>query len=458
MLFDAFIAHASEDKDELVRPLARLLQQNHVEVWYDEFSLSLGDSLRRSIDRGLAHARFGIVVISPNFIRKPWPAWELDGLVARQNLGGHTSILPIWHNVGHDEVVRFSPALSDKFAVSSSAGIEAVARRILDVIRPRGSTLILARDRLLDLGQDPPVISDDWWLDLAAESQEDDKQIGPGSASGRDRWSFPPPRRGSAPSDRAERLVQSALQRTWTREAKRLSISQVTHPAAIFDFIQRQPGLMEVCHSNLAYLLAYAPQLAIPSAEGAFKSQIDEYYLTRRNSNPAELDVQVAFRDFEYLGYQPLGLASYFIDGGDGVHRGAGIYEPIEVLSWLFSDSSSWLPSHIRKVLTRGVADGGRWLWREGQTRKAVEYKDWYDGEHTGALAKYAEGRTSSKLNNEVVSDAKHRLEFSRRLLQLPESAHQLSEKLLSLDFDGFLHRHWEARSRGRSLYGRISR
>src|SRR4051812_25388888 len=50
MLYDAFICHASEDKDAFVRPLAEALQQNHLEIWYDEFTLSIGDSIRRAID------------------------------------------------------------------------------------------------------------------------------------------------------------------------------------------------------------------------------------------------------------------------------------------------------------------------------------------------------------------------------------------------------------------------
>ena len=78
MLYDAFICHASEDKNDFVRPLAERLRQEHVEVWYDEFSLNVGDSLRRSIDRGLAQSRFGIVVLSPSFFRKHWSQWELD--------------------------------------------------------------------------------------------------------------------------------------------------------------------------------------------------------------------------------------------------------------------------------------------------------------------------------------------------------------------------------------------
>jgi len=41
--FDVFISHASEDKDDIVRPLANALQAAGLEVWYDEFELKIGD-------------------------------------------------------------------------------------------------------------------------------------------------------------------------------------------------------------------------------------------------------------------------------------------------------------------------------------------------------------------------------------------------------------------------------
>ncbi|MBA7526390.1 hypothetical protein ES705_18552 [subsurface metagenome] len=68
--YDVFISHASEDKDEIVRPLAYALQAEGLSVWYDEFEMKIGDSLRRKIDKGLANSRFGIVVLSKSFIKK----------------------------------------------------------------------------------------------------------------------------------------------------------------------------------------------------------------------------------------------------------------------------------------------------------------------------------------------------------------------------------------------------
>ena len=96
-----FISHASEDKEALVRPLAVTLQSFGISVWYDEFSLQLGNSLSRSIDKGLAGSQFGLVVISPHFIAKPWPEYELRGLVSRE-IREDRVILPIWLGVTRD--------------------------------------------------------------------------------------------------------------------------------------------------------------------------------------------------------------------------------------------------------------------------------------------------------------------------------------------------------------------
>ncbi len=81
--FDFFISHASEDKDAIVRDLAAELTDLGAKVFYDEMTLKVGDSLRRSIDRGLANSRFGVVVLSEHFFRKEWTQKELDGLTAR---------------------------------------------------------------------------------------------------------------------------------------------------------------------------------------------------------------------------------------------------------------------------------------------------------------------------------------------------------------------------------------
>ncbi|RYZ90899.1 MAG: DUF1883 domain-containing protein [Proteobacteria bacterium] len=133
--YDVFISHASEDKDEVVRPLAIALKNEGLSVWYDEFELKIGDSLRRKIDLGLANSKFGIVVLSKEFIRKGWTNYELDGIITKA-VSGEQIVLPIWHNITKKEVVDFSPSLADKLARNTSNyTVEEIATEISELIR-----------------------------------------------------------------------------------------------------------------------------------------------------------------------------------------------------------------------------------------------------------------------------------------------------------------------------------
>jgi len=132
--YDAFICHASENKEEIARPLAEVLSQMGFRVWYDEFELKVGDSLRRSIDRGLVNSRYGVVILSEAFFAKSWPQLELDGLTALE-IEGRSAILPVWHGVNREEVMSFSPPFADKFALrSDQMSINEIASKLADVL------------------------------------------------------------------------------------------------------------------------------------------------------------------------------------------------------------------------------------------------------------------------------------------------------------------------------------
>ena len=135
--WDVFVSHATEDKDGIVRDVVRALQEEGLSVWYDEFELRIGDSLRRKIDAGLSGSRFGVVVLSPAFFAKNWPQYELDGLVTRE-MTGEQIILPLWHQVTKAEVLAESPSLADKIALSTAQlTVEEIAREIVGVVRER---------------------------------------------------------------------------------------------------------------------------------------------------------------------------------------------------------------------------------------------------------------------------------------------------------------------------------
>jgi hypothetical protein len=149
--WDVFICHASDDKDSFVRPFAEALERLGLLVWYDE-RLTVGDSLVRSIDKGLAESTFGIVVLSPAFIGKKWTEHELRGLVTRDIEEGGV-ILPVWHGITKDDVLRFSPSLADKLAIDTKrTELDDAALQILQKVRPdlykkhpRGMLLGMAR-------------------------------------------------------------------------------------------------------------------------------------------------------------------------------------------------------------------------------------------------------------------------------------------------------------------------
>jgi len=127
---DIFLSHATEDKAAIARPLYIALKRAGIEVWFDEAELTMGDSLRRRIDEGLARCRFGVVILSRKFFAKDWPQKELDGLVARENASGEKAILPVWHKLTKTQVARFSPTLADRLAGNSKEGIKALVAKI----------------------------------------------------------------------------------------------------------------------------------------------------------------------------------------------------------------------------------------------------------------------------------------------------------------------------------------
>lgn len=138
--YDAFISYASEDKDDVARPLAKELKKIGFSVWFDEFSLKVGDSLRRTIDRGLRLSRFGVIILSKDFFAKDWPQYELNGLVSRE-IEGKKVILPVWHGVTKKEVEHFSPPLSDKVAANTAtSSIRKIARALADAMTDEENT------------------------------------------------------------------------------------------------------------------------------------------------------------------------------------------------------------------------------------------------------------------------------------------------------------------------------
>jgi hypothetical protein len=158
MRWDVFISHAHEDKEAVVRPLAHLLASYGLEVWYDEFSLRLGDPLRVSLDKGLSNARFGVVVLSRAFFEKKWTSFELDALIQRES-PGEKLVLPLWFGIEAGDLRTLSPSLADKVALTVDGTEESLKRAAIQILQEVRPDLYghLARRRALlkDLASSP---------------------------------------------------------------------------------------------------------------------------------------------------------------------------------------------------------------------------------------------------------------------------------------------------------------
>ena len=143
MKYDASISRAFEDKKYLVKSLANNLAGAGARIWYDEFSLRPGDSLRKSIEKGLRESRYGIIVLSKAFFEKFWTNAEFDVVFSLASQRHARFTFPLWHKVSFKEVQEFSPMLSMRFGVDTKN--KSLLQKILREIRPDLSSEVDAR-------------------------------------------------------------------------------------------------------------------------------------------------------------------------------------------------------------------------------------------------------------------------------------------------------------------------
>jgi hypothetical protein len=470
-LFDVFVCHASEDKNDFVRPLAEVLRQKNVDVWYDEFSLKVGDSIRRSLDRGLRSCRYGIVVLSGAFFRKNWPQYELDALVEREITAGEQLVLPIWHGVTHDEVLRYSPALAGKKALSTTLGMDAIARELLQVIRPSGSPLLVARELLVEHGLRPPVVTDPYWLEVVEASNRllsFGAYVPPEATWGR--WCFPLPARDDGADAWGSRLAWTALQLSWCTAAEERLISPLTKPADVLNFIHSLPGLKQMCDHFPDLTAAWAPQLVIPGFGGEFEIAFETAFTESRresgqqaklsprvgaaltiNGQPPTCGQSWSLRDLHFGYYESSIVANNYF-GGEIFGPGPSPFEHSDHLFWLLSDKSCWLPPRIQDCLLDGMAKWGTWVWGE-YTAGGGSNGDWKEsGRLHEALLRSNDLNKRLRWNRAMKEDLLHRAKYARKLLTLPEHESELVERFHDENIiERYLERRKERRRKGRA-------
>lgn len=132
-LRDVFLCHAWDDRGGAAKELHDLLEARGVSVWFSEKDVTLGTSLLREIDKGLAKSRVGIVLVTPALLRRIQDQGiadkELSVLLARDQL------VPIVHETTYEALRDISPMLASRSGLSTAENLMAdVADKLAELV------------------------------------------------------------------------------------------------------------------------------------------------------------------------------------------------------------------------------------------------------------------------------------------------------------------------------------
>lgn len=128
---EIFLAHSSANH-LFVERLATDLRRRGVRVWFDQWEITVGDSIVQKVNKGLhSHSYLGIV-LSPEAVRSPWVHKELDAGLIRELRTRRVVVLPILH-----KDCRIPPLLQGKHYADFRRGYHSGLDELLGVLRPR---------------------------------------------------------------------------------------------------------------------------------------------------------------------------------------------------------------------------------------------------------------------------------------------------------------------------------
>ena len=135
--YDAFISHASEDKNDFVEPLVNLLEKEGFKIWYDKFCIDDGASIPLAINQGIAESKYGIVIFSKAYFKKKWPQEELAALTSK-DLHLSNILIPIWYKISLDDMTTQAPLWSHRRApIFPDTTIKQIAIRVIKKLKKK---------------------------------------------------------------------------------------------------------------------------------------------------------------------------------------------------------------------------------------------------------------------------------------------------------------------------------
>lgn len=124
--YDVFISHASEDKDEIARPIFEACAKLGLKAFLDEAHIGWGQSFTQKINTALGSARTVLAVITPTSVAKDWPIMEVNTALSLE-VSGQKKVVPLI--VGKPDLSKL-PLIRGKDAMSWNGDAVAVARRL----------------------------------------------------------------------------------------------------------------------------------------------------------------------------------------------------------------------------------------------------------------------------------------------------------------------------------------
>jgi len=355
-----FISHASEDKQPFVRELAEAFRTVNIDVWYDEYEIKLGMSIRESVDKGLSSCDIGLLILSPNYFKKKWTIWELNGFIQKM-LSGSAMLIPILYNLTHEDLLTISPALSDILSLSSEEGIISIVQKVRDTLYTNQPVLLETREILNAFGLRSPDFYDNWWLDRIEFLGKSNVQYIP--------WSLPMNCLTTHISSKADSLAWACMRYTWIAEAENMKLNQFTSPCELLDFISNTPGVEDACKVNTEYLALYVPQLFFFKSrfkDGFEKKYMESMHDIRCVKFPAGFKCELtidgniprcnrifSLLDEEFGGYTSSDLLRHFIEGEKLGPRPSRL-DYWDVLIELCSEKGEIYPILVRNKLMEG--------------------------------------------------------------------------------------------------------
>ncbi len=132
-LRDYFLCHAWDDRQGPAKELHDLLQERGVKVWFSEKDIALGVPFIREIDKGLAKSRVGLVLVTPNFVKRI----QGEGVAEKELsvLLQEGQLIPIMHGTTYAALREVSPMLASRNGLSTAEDtMGEVATKLKDLV------------------------------------------------------------------------------------------------------------------------------------------------------------------------------------------------------------------------------------------------------------------------------------------------------------------------------------